>query len=345
MRCFLFILVFTLLSDLRAEKIVQCVTYSPIDAEWYTQALQERGYEGRVVATNIKEYEASLLKRSGFFHRLLRRWSLDYPWSVPLAPEVDKVVFFNVKPSVCKKYDLSRFPREKLVLFMWEPPTVLPKMYKTRLQGYFPKIYTWDDTLVDEIRYFKFHYPVWTPAILEEIPFEEKKLCTLISSDIKGHGKHELYSARKEAIRYFENVKEEGFEFYGRRWDKAQYPSYRGIVEDKLETMKRYRFCICYENTKEISGYITEKIFDCFAALTVPIYWGASNVEASIPKGCFVDRRDFANLEELHAFMKGMSKETHEGYLGRIKAFLKSDAVQPFTSAALAQTFYEAVTQ
>jgi hypothetical protein len=218
-------------------------------------------------------------------------------------------------------------------------------MYRARLQECFSKIYTWDDTLIDGNHYFKFHYPVWAPAILEEIPFEEKKLCTLISSDIKGHGKHELYSARKEAIRYFENVQESGFEFYGRRWDRALYPSYRGTVENKLEVMKHYRFCICYENTKEISGYITEKIFDCFAALTVPIYWGASNVEASIPKGCFVDRRDFADLEELHAFMKGMSKETYEGYLEQIKTFLKSEAVKPFTPEALAQTFYEAVTQ
>ena len=48
--------------------------------------------------------------------------------------------------------------------------------------------------------------------------------------------------------------------------------------------MQHYRFYICYENTEGVEDYITEKIFDCFAAGFVPIYWGASNIEKYIPK-------------------------------------------------------------
>ena len=44
---------------------------------------------------------------------------------------------------------------------------------------------------------------------------------------------------------------------------------------------------------RDVLGYITEKIFDSFAAWCVPVYWGASNVTDYIPEGCFIDRRKF----------------------------------------------------
>ena len=78
---------------------------------------------------------------------------------------------------------------------------------------------------------------------------------------------------------------------------------YKGKAQNKIETIKHYKFCICYENTQNIKGYITEKIFDCFAAGVVPIYWGASNIEAYIPKTCFIDQREFQEFEEVYQFI------------------------------------------
>jgi hypothetical protein len=175
------------------------------------------------------------------------------------------------------------------------------------------------------------------------VPFASRKLCTLMASDRTIDKEHELYSQRKEAIAYFEKVKELGFEFYGHSWDPTLYSSYRGYVADKQEVMKNYKFCICYENTEGVQGYITEKIFDCFAAGVVPIYWGASNIETHIPKECWIDRREFSSLEELHKRMLAMSAEEHQGYLEQIQKFLQSPAAQAFTENQLAERFYEAV--
>ncbi len=327
-----FILCALLCTPLFSEKIVQCVTNFPIDVEFYTRALQERGYEGRVVVTQLEDYGPALLKKRGWFD-----------WRINLSTEVDKIVFFNLASPLSKRYDLSRLPKEKMVLFLWEPQTVLRKMYTPKIHALFSKIYTWDDTLVDQKQYFKFNYPAFKPMLAEPVPFTQRKLCTLIASDRKSGKEHELYSQRKEAIAYFERVKETGFEFYGRSWDPTLYSSYRGSVADKQEVMKNYKFCICYENTEGVQGYITEKIFDCFAAGVVPIYWGASNIEAYIPKGCWIDRREFSSLEELHQRMLAMSAEEHQGYLERIRQFLQSPAAQEFTEKQLAERFYEAV--
>lgn len=340
----LFLLFFLwILLPLQAEKIIQCIANFPIDEKAYTKFLQERGFDGRVVVTDIKEYEEALLiRKKGIIYKLLRNLHLNS--KVELPSHIEKIVFFNITPKVARKYDLSRLPKEKLVLFLWEPKTVLHRMYNPRILECFSKIYTWDDSLVDGKTYFKFHYPVWIPMLSSLPSYEERKFCTLVASDLKSHDKNELYSQRKEVIRFFEEIGEEGFEFYGKRWDPSLYKNYRGAPPHKLDTIKNYRFSICYENTKDTPGYITEKIFDCFAVGSIPVYWGASNIDTYIPSDCFIDRRHFASFPELYQFLKSMDKETYNGYLERIRTFLSSDAAQKFTQKQLAADFYQAVT-
>jgi len=36
------------------------------------------------------------------------------------------------------------------------------------------------------------------------------------------------------------------------------YTSYKGPFKSKIETLKPYKFSICFENAKDIPGYITE---------------------------------------------------------------------------------------
>ena len=45
-------------------------------------------------------------------------------------------------------------------------------------------------------------------------------------------------------------------------------------VRHKSETMKNYKYALCFENSYH-PGYITEKIFDAFSAGTIPLYWGS----------------------------------------------------------------------
>ena len=241
-------------------------------------------------------------------------------------------------------------PREKMVLFMWEPYIRLRKMYNQNLRDCFSKIYTWDDDLVDGVKYFKFYYPVLRPMIANPVPFEEKKFCTLVAGYVNDPDKYpgkyttELYSERLKALEFFGKVGEEGFEAYGRGWEKAPaYKSFRGACLDKIGVIKRYRFSICYENCRDVKGYISEKIFDCFAAGNVPVYWGASNVTDYIPQDCFIDRRDFATLDDLYLFLKSMTPETYEGYLDRIRTYLVSDAAQLFSEAKFEDIFRDAV--
>lgn len=250
-----------------------------------------------------------------------------------LKQKTDVFLFFNLNSDASHQLKLEELPKEKMVLLMWEPPTVLPKMYQKKYQELFHKIYTWDDDLVDNQLYFKLYYPELRPMIAPVVPFEQKKLCTLVASNLKSRYPHELYSARKKAIAFFEEHHPEDFEFYGRGWDAKEYSTYKGPISDKTEVIKNYRFSICYENTCEHRGYITEKIFDCFHAGNVPVYWGAKNVEDYIPKNCFIDARQFKDLASLYSYLKNMDASTYQEYLEQIQQFLSSEAAQKFSRA------------
>jgi len=104
-------------------------------------------------------------------------------------------------------------------------------------------------------------------------------------------------------------------------------------VQKKLNTLSKYKFSICFENIKDQSGYITEKIFDCFFARTVPVYLGADNVKDYIPENTFIDMRNFKNIDEMYEYLLSISEECYIEYLKNIVSFLNSAAFKDIFSA------------
>lgn len=325
-----------------ADQVWVITNGPPSDAHYYQKMLDPKD---TAVVVGVEAFGTAFKKDRSWIGKRFKRTA-----PIPLNPEVHKIACMNIPNHFYRDHYVRLLPKEKMVLFMWEPYIRLSKMYNENLRDCFSKIYTWNDDLVDGVKYFKFFYPVLRPMIADPVPFEEKKFCTLVSGYVnnpaKYPGKHpdELYSQRLKAVEFFEKVGEEGFECYGRGWEKAPpYKSFRGPCADKIGVIKNYRFSICYENCRDVKGYITEKIFDCFAAGNVPVYWGASNVTDYIPKDCFIDRRDFESLDELYLFLKSMPKATYEGYLTRIREFLASDAAHLFSEEKFEEIFQEAL--
>ena len=163
------------------------------------------------------------------------------------------------------------------------------------------------------------------------------------------HPKNNLYTERIKTIRWFERNAPNDFVLYGKKWDLSgrlptrfgglvhslekklpfkycSFPSWKGVILNKQDVLKRSRFSIVYENIKGLKGYITEKIFDAFTAGNIPIYWGAEDIDNYIPKKCFIDRRDFLNHEELYKFLKNMSEQEYLNYQKCIKNFIENES-------------------
>ncbi len=184
------------------------------------------------------------------------------------------------------------------------------------------------------------------------------------------YSEDDLYEERFSVIDWYQRNAPQDFSLYGYGWDKPKsafttkeklirrgkrlasqlfgyrpFPSYKGIVIDKGDVYKNSKFAYCYENTKNLENYITEKIFDAMMYGSVPIYWGAHNVLDFIPKTCFIDRREFDGQESLHDYLKGMAPEVYQTYQNSIYDFLRSDKILPFKAETYATTVVDEIIQ
>lgn len=148
----------------------------------------------------------------------------------------------------------------------------------------------------------------------------------------------DLYHRRMDAICYFADVP--GFSLFGTGWDQqgglvnAQWKIIQRLkptsVEDKLETLRHYRFALCFENCV-FPGYVTEKVFDCFLSGCIPIYLGAPDITDFIPKESFIDSREFGDYVELERFLREMSEKDARTFRDAARVFLASSDFDKFT--------------
>jgi hypothetical protein len=263
------------------------------------------------------------------------------------------------------------------VAFLYECPVVLPYNYEKAIQDKFDLIFTWNEDAVDSNKYLHFYWPQDIAIRRPWKRFNEKKQLVMVAGNKMSLEKDELYSARRNAAHFFERALKDQFDLFGQpAWDRhpslprltignalktrnieelkawfslgRPFKCYRGSITDKIETIAGYRYSICYENMRNIKGYVTEKIWDCFCAGNVPIYWGCSNIEDYIPPSCFIDRRKFSSNRQLLNFISQIDESRYEDYLKNIEVLLESKNIAQWTGQQwgkdTARTLHEAIT-
>jgi hypothetical protein len=187
----------------------------------------------------------------------------------------------------------------------------------------------------------------------------------------------ELYTERLRAVQYFNEYGE--IDLYGVGWDGPPYQmgetwvpgsvrrlhraarirwerlrpptdplrvasakAYRGPAPSKPETLAAYTFAICFENMT-LSGWVTEKIFDCLRAGTVPIYLGAPDIDDWVPQDCFIDMRRFSSYDELRDHLHALTPREVDAYREAGREYFGSDLYRPFTRQAFSELVGELV--
>ena len=183
--------------------------------------------------------------------------------------------------------------------------------------------------------------------------------------------RYELFTERMRAVEFFGRTND--IDLYGIGWNKASqrlgrtripwtlqraqialrdwvdkiHPEpllaaarkvYKGELETKWQTLSRYDFVLCFENTWR-KGWLTEKLFDSLRVGTVPIYWGATDIETLVPPECFIDMRRFENYAELRTFLKSLDRTAIRGYRDAGRSFLESSTFEPFSKESFAGIF------
>ncbi len=249
---------------------------------------------------------------------------------------IDHIIFIDRPAPNSHTYsELSKLQATR-TLILCENEVIKPDNWQPSFHQEFDVIFTSDDRYVDNKIFFKMQHCVaetlqWTTTERARL-FEQLKLVCMIASQKRANHPQELYGARLAFIQAMQhNQRHDSFDLYGIGWARDAAPVYKGQTHNKISTLERYRFSICYENAREIPGYITEKIFDSFLAGTVPVYWGAPNVDEWIPRDCFIDRREFKSDEELYNHLEAMTQEHWKSKIHAIESFFNSTGFYEFT--------------
>jgi hypothetical protein len=93
---------------------------------------------------------------------------------------------------------------------------------------------------------------------------------------------------------------------------------------DKAEALNNYMFQIVIENDK-YSNYYTEKITDCFATGTIPIYWGSPDIGEIFNSDGIITLTPEFNINQLTPELYKSKLEAVVDNFNRVKELLSAD--------------------
>ena len=265
-------------------------------------------------------------------------------------PEDSNLVIYTEIPK-------NEINNKKALLILAEAPATVEKNWNIENHEKFIKIFTYNEELLNlnyhhDKKYIKIKWPV-VLSVPELIPFSEReKEFVLVCANKYSHHPHELYSERRKIIRFFENRMNKELDLYGIGWNKppqstqhlsfknkvkklfSQFfgrffwkkpTNYLGMLKNKNDVLKKYKFCFVTENISNVNGYVTEKIWECLSIGVIPIYLGAPDIENLIPKDVFIDLRNFdGDYESLLRFINNSSDDDLNDYLVNARNFMKN---------------------
>ena len=252
-----------------------------------------------------------------------------------------------------------------------------------RASRYFRRIFSWSDAESLEpyvgarLRLEQFFWPQSFDQVHDGLwrRTDRRLLVIMNGNKLPALDLATLHVDRLRAIEYFGRTGD--IDLYGREWDQPPYRvggrkmpytirrierqiqalwdrvhpdpllaaarrAWRGPAASKSQTMSGYRFAICFENMA-LKGWITEKLFDCFFAGTVPVYLGAPEIQDYVWPECYIDMRRFANYGELRSYLLAMPDTEWNSYREAAREYLASADFRRFSKQAYADLFLNIV--
>ena len=244
-------------------------------------------------------------------------------------------------------FDVQGVPKEKTILMKTEPPiyyAIWGRKLSTHryLKKYMAVIST---TIEKDLNQYHFVIPQdfslgefngrgkW---LLSMILKNKKRLVDInnLFPNLKKYKENSLLNFREKSHNCFcKEIGELNYHAFGEGWNGV---CYKGKVDNLYDVMRYYQFNFCPENSR-FEGYVTEKPINTMLCGSVPVYLGAYDIQKYIPKGCFVNWTNFANIKELITYIKYMGKSEYQSYRKNMKEFITTDKSKAFSSVEFAK--------
>jgi hypothetical protein len=220
------------------------------------------------------------------------------------------------------------------VLVVWEPPSNKPQNFNKRNLAKLGRVYFPSPIWAEKYGGRVFWWPQGFEGPQGENSWEKRvnQFC-FIQANRWSLYPGERYSFRRNVLRSMNSE----IEIFGSRWNEgiirdtlrvfrasiirddwtrltwsgltgvgSYFVNYHGSVENKIETMSRYKFSLVIENSHE---YVSEKLIDAILAKTVPLYIGADLEKCGFPsKIAFPCEAQIGSVAEAMLTLKENSK-------------------------------------
>ena len=146
---------------------------------------------------------------------------------------------------------------KRKVAWLLEPNAIHPHMYEwiQTNNKLFDYVLTFDEDLISKGQNY-LYYPHGRCWINNYEDLKKENKVSIIASSKNFTEGHQL---RHKVIDKFKDIEVFGYGY--------------NPVENKEDSLSKYMYSITIENCRQ-PGYWTEKIVDCFATKTIPIFWG-----------------------------------------------------------------------
>jgi len=184
---------------------------------------------------------------------------------------------------------------KRKIAWLLEPRAIHPHIYEWIEQNnrLFDFVVTFDEYLLSKGQNY-LYYPHGRCWINNYEDIDKENKVSIIASGKNSTEGHQL--RHKVIARFRKNI-----DVYGHGYNP---------VENKEESLSEYMYSITIENCRQ-EGYWTEKIVDCFATKSIPIFWGDDAVNDFFdPDGIIY----FNNEEELDKILNELQENGEKIY-------------------------------
>lgn len=235
---------------------------------------------------------------------MLKIQFIDNYWN---KEEIFNNVIFTNKTSeitICRDTRLNEGrPSHAKIAIAWlnEPPEILDFYYNNKdILNQFDIIISHHKQFINELKngLYVSYGGCWikNPNI-----YEKNKNISAIISDKKYTKNHKL---RHVVAEIFNNQ----IDLYGTAFKELEYPY-------KDEGLVDYRYSIVIEN-QTLNGFFTEKLIDCFATGTIPIYMGDPEIGKIFDNDGIIQ---FQNIEQLYQIFENLNEKNYNDRIEHIK--------------------------